>query len=95
MATEAPDQQHPQYKGDRAIVNRLLSEDVSDYGLAELGRLLIRYKNFPGARDIQADLNKLIKHWGLTEASLYERTRAIHARGQVYKDLGRNREDWS
>ncbi|MDA0672278.1 MAG: DUF3288 family protein [Cyanobacteria bacterium] len=92
---DTKDQQHPQYKGDRAIVNRLLGEAVSDHGLAELGRLLIRYKNFPGARDIQADLHKLLNHWGLTEAGLYERTRAIHAQGQVYRDLGRNREDWS
>jgi hypothetical protein len=95
MPPDTQDQQHPQYRSDRAVVNRLLAEAVSDYGLAELGRLLIRYKNFPGARDIQTDLGKVLKHWGLTEETLYERTRAIHAQGQVYRDVGRNREDWS
>jgi len=89
------DQVHPQYQGDRAIVNHLLSSEPSDYTLAELGRLRIRYQGFPGARDIQADLDKVLKTWNLTEAQLYEKTQAIHAKGGVYQNLGRNREDWS
>ncbi|MDA0867005.1 MAG: DUF3288 family protein, partial [Cyanobacteria bacterium] len=55
MATEQADQRHPQYSSDRAIVNKLMTQAPDDYGLAELGRLLTRYKGFPGARDIQVD----------------------------------------
>ena len=93
--TEKTDQEHPQYRGDRAIVNRLLNEDASDYNLAELARLIIRYKGFPGARDIQRDLDKALNKAGLTEEELYAKTRALHAQGGIYHDLGRNREDWS
>jgi hypothetical protein len=93
--TEKKDQEHPQYRSDRAIVNQLLSEDTTDYNLAELARLMIRYKGFPGARDIQRDLDKALKKTGLTEEALYEKTRALHAQGGLYHNLGRNREDWS
>lgn len=92
---EPKDQQHPQYRSDRDRVNQLLGEAVSDYGLAELGRLLIRYQGFPGARDIQGDLQKVLHRWGLTQETLFAQTRALHQRGEVYQNLGRNREDWS
>lgn len=92
---DKPDQEHPQYRGDRAIVNQVLNGEVTDYNLAELARLTIRYKGFPGARDIQRDLAKALKKLGMTEDELYEKTRALHAQGGVYDNLGRNREDWS
>ena len=92
---DKPDQEHPQYRGDRAIVNQVLNGEVTDYNLAELARLTIRYKGFPGARDIQRDLEKALKKLGMTEDELYEKTRALHAQGGVYDNLGRNREDWS
>lgn len=95
MAAEQKDQQHPQYKGDRQIVSQLLNGESTDYNLAELARLIVRYKGFPGARDIQKDLDKILGKWGLTEESLYEQTRVIHQKGEVYKNVGRNREDWS
>ena len=93
--TDKTDQDHPQYRGDRAIVNQILSQEVSDYTLAELARLIIRYKGFPGARDIQRDLEKALNKLGLTEEALYEKTRALHEKGGIYHNLGRNREDWS
>lgn len=95
MAATPKDQQHPQYNGDRAIVNRLLSATADDYNLAELGRLLIRYKGFPGAYDIQQDLQKVLKAWGLTEETLYAKTREIHQQAQVYRDQGKDMDDWS
>ncbi|MFM7472154.1 MAG: DUF3288 family protein, partial [Nodosilinea sp.] len=58
-------------------------------------RLIIRYDGFPGARDIQSDLQKALSRWQLTEAELFAQTRAIHQQGEVYKGLGRGREDWS
>ncbi|MCS6814592.1 MAG: DUF3288 family protein [Cyanobacteria bacterium] len=95
-ASEQRDQQHPQAAVDRQIVNALLAGEPTDYNLAELGRLRIRYRGFPGARDIQADLEKVLRQWGLTEEALYEKTRRIHAE-QIYRDVRgrRNDEDWS
>jgi hypothetical protein len=89
------DQQHPQAKGDRQVVDTFLNSEPNDYNLAELARLWIRYDGFPGARDIQADLDKVLSQWGLTEVSLFEKTRQIHAIGKVYKGQGSQRDDWS
>lgn len=47
------EQKHPQEKQDREIVARLLQSNPEPFQLAELARLRIRYRNFPGARDIQ------------------------------------------
>lgn len=96
-ASENKDQQHPLWQSDRAIVNTLLIEEPTDYNLAELARLRIRYRGFPGARDIQADLDKVMQQWSYTEAALYEQTRQIHAAGPVYKVRGRKgeAEDWN
>ncbi len=96
MALENKDQQHPLWNSDRQLVNALLEGSPTDFNLAELARLRIRYKGFPGARDIQNDLDKVLKQWDLTEDALYEKTRQIHATGQVYKGRGSKRDDdWS
>lgn len=92
---ESKDQQHPQWSNDRQTVNTLLAADPSEYNLAELARLRIRYRGFPGARDIQADLEKVLQKWSLTEDELFAKTRQIHATTQVYKGQGVQREDWS
>ena len=54
------DQIHPQEHRDRLIVNDLLNSQADDYKLVELARLLIRYLDFPGARKIYQDLNKIL-----------------------------------
>lgn len=92
---EQKDQQHPLWGNDRQIVNALLAGEPTDYNLAELARLRIRYHGFPGARDIQADLDKVLSQWNLSEDTLHEKTRLIHAEAQVYKGRGSQREDWS
>jgi Protein of unknown function (DUF3288) len=90
------DQQHPLYNRDRPLVNNLLNGEPTDLNLAELARLRIRYQGFPGARDIQQDLEKVLLAWGLTEAELLERTRAIHNLGGIYKSKGKKEEqDWN
>ncbi len=90
------DQQHPQAKKDREVVSRLLQGEPDAYNLAELARLRIRYRNFPGARDIQRDLDLALKQWQLTEEELYEKTRQLHAAGQVYQRRGKeDQQDWS
>lgn len=90
------DQKHPQEKGDRQIVNRLMQESPNNTNLVELARLRIRYQNFPGARDIQRDLDLLLKQWQLTEAQLYATTRQLYAKGQAYRRKGQEeQQDWS
>ena len=89
------EQQHPLYRDDRQIVDNLLEERPTDYNLAELARLRIRYRGFPGAKDIQDDLNKVLEKWEMSEEQLFEATRKIHAKGQVYKTKGSDSEDWA
>lgn len=89
------DQQHPLWSSDRQIVDSLLSGEPTDYNLAELARLRVRYRGFPGARDIQTDLDKILQQWHLTEDLLFEKTRQIHAIAQVYRGRGGRQEDWS
>lgn len=95
MAEKQTDQQHPLWSSDRQIVNTLLAEGPTDYNLAELARLRIRYRGFPGARDIQADLDKALKQWSLTDETLNAKARQLHAEAQVYKGRGSKRDDWS
>lgn len=96
-ASDSPskDQQHPLYSTDRQIVNALLDAQPTDYNLAELARMRIRYHGFPGARDIQADLDKVLQQWQLTETELFAKTRQIHQTTQVYRGKTSQREDWS
>lgn len=95
-ASQPEEQRHPQQKPDRETVNRLLREGPTDYNLVELARLKVRYHQFPGARDIQRDLDLLLAQWQLTEAQLYEKTRQLHGQGSSYRQRSREeRQDWS
>jgi Protein of unknown function (DUF3288) len=90
------DQQHPQYNRDRPIIENLLQGEPSDLNLAELARLRVRYDDFPGARDLKASLDTILLNWNLTEEQLFERTRAIHNAGGIYKSRGKREEqDWN
>jgi hypothetical protein len=96
MDADKREQIHPQEHIDRQIVNTLMTGEQTDYNLAELARLKIRYQGFPGARDIQASLSQVLQKWSLSEDDLYERVRAIHAKGGIYKVRGRSEvDDWS
>ena len=92
------EQKHPQNQKDRLTVNQLLTVDTNpgDRELVELARLIIRYRNFPGARDIQRDLKIALNNWQLSEAELYAKTRAIHAEGTVYRRKATGeKQDWT
>jgi hypothetical protein len=89
------DRRHPQEKRDREAVDRLLKDGKSDYNLAELARLRVRYNGFPGARAIQKDLNDLLVKWGLTEEELFAQTRQLHENGLYRRDRHGNAEDWN
>ena len=90
------EQKHPQNKKDRITVDHLLKASPGDRELVELARLIIRYRNFPGARDIQKDLQTVLNAWELTEEELYIKTRAIHATGTVYRRTASGeQQDWT
>lgn len=75
-------QAHPLYATDRDLVDRLLTVTAPvDQDLVELARLAIRYEGFPGAHDLQDDLVKTLRLWGLDRQQLHQRTRAIWAAG--------------
>ncbi|HIK48159.1 DUF3288 family protein [Thermosynechococcus sp. M55_K2018_012] len=93
--TNSQNLQHPREAQDQLVLERLRQEGISDYNLAELGRLLIRYDGFPGAETNKKLMAELLEKWQLTEEELFERTRAIHARGGVYKVGSNKREDWT
>ena len=88
------EQKHPQYNTDRKIVLSLLEQEATDYNLVELARLKIRYRGFPGAKDIQSDLERILQTWGYTDETLFEKTRPIPATGQIYRSKKNDQEDW-
>ncbi len=90
------DQKHPQYSKDRALLTSIIKDGTpSDLNLVEVARLRIRYDGFPGARDIQQDLDRMLKTWSLTEEELFAKTRVLHASGDAYKESFSNRDDWA
>jgi len=93
--TKIPEQKHPREKQDREIIEQLFQGNITDHNLAELARLRIRYKNFPGAKALQNDLDTLLQKWNLTEEMLFEKTREIHRQGKVYRFGEAEQEDWS
>ena len=98
MSKENVDQKHPQNKKDRATVDSLLqvTSNPGDRDLVELARLIIRYRDFPGARDIQRDLRSVLVNWQLEEEELYRQTRIIHAQGMVYRRTAKGeQQDWT
>ena len=89
------DQKHPLAHIDRAIVQQIFVEGKTDYNMAEVARLKIRYLNFPGARDIQRDLGVILQEWDLTEDELFSCVRVLHSQGKVYRKVADDNEDWS
>lgn len=92
---QSKDQQHPLWSRDRQIVDSLKAGEPSDYNLAELARLKIRYDGFPGAHDIRTDLDAVMTRWGYTEERLFETTRQLHQTSHIYDLRANKREDWS
>ena len=75
-------QNHPLYSTDRDNVDRLSAIDSpASVDFVELARLQIRYQDFNGAQDINSDIEKLLKKWGLNREKLEEITRKIWSEG--------------
>ncbi|MEB3261527.1 MAG: DUF3288 family protein [Cyanobacteriota bacterium] len=76
------DQSHPLHALDRDLVDALLAcEKPGDAQLVDAARLVMRYEGFPGARDLQDDLVKVLRLWGLDREALHTKTQAIWAAG--------------
>ncbi|MDX2273117.1 MAG: DUF3288 family protein [Cyanobacteriota bacterium] len=93
------DQQHPQYHKDRELLNRLMADaqadPLPDLVLVEVARLRIRYMGFPGARDIQQDLDQLLQRFQMSEEELFAQTRRIHQHKTIYQGSFSKRDDWA
>ena len=77
-----PEQSHPLNALDREVLDALLAvQTPADAQLVDAARLLMRYQGFPGAHDLQDDLEKVLRLWGLSREELHSRTRAIWASG--------------
>ena len=48
-----------------------------DFDLINLARLIKRYQNFIGEKDLKADLEKILTFWKISEESLFSKTRII------------------
>jgi len=87
---------HPQYRKDRDMLNTIMAGAADDANMIELARLRIRYDGFLGARDIQSDMDKMLKKWNLSEEELFAKTREIHQGEMMFKPTWTKKgEDWS
>ena len=78
----AQEQNHPLYSSDRQLVDSLMakaSPEPSD--LVELARLFMRYDDFPGASDLKADMDKVLRLWNFSKDELNSQTRRIWSEG--------------
>ena len=94
---DTKDQIHPREKKDREVIDRLLQGEPNEYNLLELARMTIRYRDFPGAREIQKDLQTIFNKWQFTEEQLYQKTREIYAVNNPYSDRFKSnqKQDWT
>jgi hypothetical protein len=89
--------QHPQAQTDGEIIAQIVGEQPTPDNLATIARLMIRYENFPGARDIQQQLQQILQQWGLSKETLFEQTRQLYSEGKLGNERLAPQEiqDWS
>jgi len=74
------EQIHPLHELDKSIVDSLIiKEKPEDSDLIHLARLINRYQDFPGEKDLKKDLEKILSFWDITEKILFSKTRIIWA----------------
>jgi len=72
------EQIHPLHDSDKEIVDSLITKtNPNDFDLINLARLIKRYQNFIGEKDLKADLEKILTFWKISEESLFSKTRLI------------------
>ena len=83
------DQSHPLHASDREVVDRLLAAEApQEADLVDAARLLMRYQGFPGAHDLQDDLERVLRLWKLDRPGLQAQTRALWSQGYRPQGLG-------
>tara|TARA_B100000900_G_scaffold179358_1_gene151972 strand:+ start:209 stop:505 length:297 start_codon:yes stop_codon:yes gene_type:complete len=72
------EQIHPLHDLDKSIIDALIVKDIpEDLDFINLARLLNRYQNFPGEKDLKNDLEKILKFWKISQEELCSKTRLI------------------
>jgi len=72
------EQIHPLHDSDKEIVDSLITKtNPEDIDLISLARLIKRYQNFIGEKDLKADLEKILTFWNISKESLFSKTRLI------------------
>ena len=72
------EQIHPLHDSDKEVVDSLIiKKNPDDFDLINLARLIKRYQNFIGEKDLKADLEKILTFWKISEESLFSKTRII------------------
>jgi len=72
------EQIHPLHDSDKEIIDSLIvKSNPEDIDLINLARLIKRYQNFIGEKDLKDDLGKILSFWNISEESLFSKTRLI------------------
>ena len=72
------EQIHPLHDIDKSIIDVLVVKQKPEaIDFINLARLINRYNNFPGEKNLKNDLEKILKFWNITEELLFEKTRII------------------
>ena len=72
------EQIHPLHETDKQIIDSLIvKKEPNDFDLINLARLINRYGDFHGEKDLKDDLEKILNFWGITRTQLFSKTRII------------------
>ncbi len=72
------EQIHPLHDIDKNIIDALVvKQKPEQIDLINLARLINRYQNFPGEKELKNDLEKIIKFWNISKELLFVKTREI------------------
>ena len=72
------EQTHPLHSTDQKIIDSLIAKDnPEDFDLINLARLINRYDDFPGERELKEDIEKVLKFWKLTRSNLFLKTKIL------------------
>mgnify|MGYP001209895216 CR=1 FL=1 len=72
------DQIHPLHLTDRRVIDSLITKvKPEDFDLINLARLIKRYDNFPGEKEMKEDIIKILKFWNINKNDLFSQTRII------------------
>ena len=72
------EQIHPLHSTDKRIIDSLIiKENLEDFDLINLARLINRYDDFPGEIEMKNDIQKILKFWNITKDSLFAKTKKL------------------